>query len=523
MDHCEATSENGIFRKGDTRISDLSGRKILPVGNDNFTTVVEDSVFIDKSLLIADILDSGSSVTLFCRPRRFGKSLNLSMLQRFFEEPLPNDPLSVDTTPLFEGLRIWDTDDGRYREHHGACPVVRFSFNGLKRTAPIDFLEGLESAVAAYTHGYYSEAVDFLKSWLTGALKGNDSLAFACLTGVQRISKESIFSDLNNLTVNTSMSVASDERYGFTQKEIEALAEYLGHTEGVKEAKRWYDGYRFGAIDVYNPWSALNYFRDHCTADVYWGNTSSNSVLATLLEQADEHTTEQLFALMQPGGAIEAPLDLSVVFPDIGTREEVLWSMLYLAGYLTTNDVELPNNKRLPRTLRIPNREIAELYRTEIVERYGQLSGGPARLAALHRSVIQGNASQLEEELSSILLRSASYCDLDRENSYHMLMLGLLMGIQGYEDPLSDREAGQGRFDILLTPCSEGKRPIIMEFKRAPRKQSSEKPLSSLALRALEQIDARAYAAAVPSSRPAPLCYGIAFCGKNVAVACSEA
>lgn len=377
--------------------------------------------------------------------------------------------------------------------------------------------------MAAYTHGYYSEAVDFLKSWLTGALKGNDSLAFACLTGVQRISKESIFSDLNNLTVNTSMSIASDERYGFTQKEIEALAEYLGHTEGVKEAKRWYDGYRFGAIDVYNPWSVLNYFRDHCTADVYWGNTSSNSVLATLLEQADEHTTEQLFALMQPGGAIEAPLDLSVVFPNIGTREEVLWSMLYLAGYLTTNDVELPNNKRLPRTLRIPNREIAELYRTEIVERYGQLSGGPARLTALHRSVIQGNASQLEEKLSSILLRSASYCDLDRENSYHMLMLGLLMGIQGYEDPLSNREAGQGRFDILLTPCSEGKRPIIMEFKRAPRKQSSEKPLSSLALRALEQIDARAYAAAVPSSRPAPLCYGIAFCGKNVAVACSEA
>lgn len=223
--------------------------------------------------------------------------------------------------------------------------------------------------MAAYTHGYYSEAVDFLKSWLTGALKGNDSLAFACLTGVQRISKESIFSDLNNLTVNTSMSVAPDERYGFTQKEIEALAEYLGHTEGVKEAKRWYDGYRFGAIDVYNPWSVLNYFRDHCTADVYWGNTSSNSVLATLLEQADEHTTEQLFALMQPGGAIEAPLDLSAVFPDIGTREEVLWSMLYLAGYLTTNDVELPNNKRLPRTLRIPNREIAELYRTEITER----------------------------------------------------------------------------------------------------------------------------------------------------------
>ena len=198
--------------------------------------------------------------------------------------------------------------------------------------------------MAAYTHGYYSEAVDFLKSWLTGALKGNDSLAFACLTGVQRISKESIFSDLNNLTVNTSMSVASDERYGFTQKEIEALAEYLGHTEDVKEAKRWYDGYRFGAIDVYNPWSVLNYFRDHCTADVYWGNTSSNSVLATLLEQADEHTTEQLFALMQPGGAIEAPLDLSVVFPDIGTREEVLWSML------TLPDTSLPTMSSCPTT-----------------------------------------------------------------------------------------------------------------------------------------------------------------------------
>lgn len=297
------------------------------------------------------------------------------MLQRFFEEPLPNDPLSVDTTPLFEGLRIWDTDDGRYREHHGAYPVVRFSFNGLKRTTPIDFLEDLESAVAAefqrhsyleesaalssferdlfarlaqgraaagevsqslltlsrlltkhhksrtvilideynapimaaYTHGYYSEAVDFLKSWLTGALKGNDSLAFACLTGVQRISKESIFSDLNNLTVNTSMSV---------------------------------------------------------------------------------------------------------VFPDIGTREEVLWSMLYLAGYLTTNDVELPNNKRLPRTLRIPNREIAELYRTEITERCRAAIGRaratrcPASLGDPGQCIPAGRRAVLHPSAQRKLLRS---------------------------------------------------------------------------------------------------------------------
>ena len=277
MDHCEATSENGIFRKGDTRISDLSGRKILPVGNDNFTTVVEDSVFIDKSLLIADILDSGSSVTLFCRPRRFGKSLNLSMLQRFFEESLPNDPLSVDTTPLFEGLRIWDTDDGRYREHHGAYPVVRFSFNGLKRTTPIDFLEGLESAVAAefQRHSYLEE----------------------------------------------SAALSSFER--------------------------------------------------------------------------------DLFARLAQGRAAAG---------------EVSQSLLTLSRLLTKH----------------------------------------------HKS----------------------------------------------------------RTVILI---DEYNAPIIMEFKRAPRKQSSEKPLSSLALRALEQIDARAYAAAVPSSRPAPLCYGIAFCGKNVAVACSEA
>lgn len=232
--------------------------------------------------------------------------------------------------------------------------------------------------------GYYREVVTFLKRLLTGPLKdGGEVLAFACLSGVQRITKESIFSDLNNVTVSTALSTVSDERFGFTDPEIAALASYLGHADCMDEAQRWYDGYRFGNVDVYNPWSALNYFNYDCAPDVYRGNTSGNSVVAGLVRQADEDTLGKIYTLMEPGGTVEAPLDLGIVFPEIGIRSDALWSMLYLAGYLTTEDVALPNNTRVRRRLRIPNAEVAELYRTEIVERFAGAVGGSNGLDVL--------------------------------------------------------------------------------------------------------------------------------------------
>lgn len=573
----EGILRDGIYRVDDVRVSDLDGRKRLPIGDSVFESVVGRKVYIDKSMLIADVLDSGAVATLFCRPRRFGKSLNLSMLQRFLEIPNPDDLGSGQAERLFRGLAIWEAEGGAYRRHCEAYPVVRFSFNNMKSPSWREFEGDLRSnlgleygrhsylsssealtdsdrerfrqlsrgeasegdmkssllfltqmlkkhhgapavvlideydapVMAGYTNGYYREIVDFLKSWLTGALKDNSALFAAVLTGVQRVTKESIFSDLNSLDVNTSLNVASDERYGFTQADVEALAGYLGREDGLAAAKEWYDGYRFGSLEVYNPWSLLNYFNRGCAVDIYWGNTSSNSVLGDALRASDGRTFSQVLALAEPGGAVDAALDLGVVFPDVGIRPEALWSMLYLSGYLTTDDVAFPGDSEYMRRLRIPNREVGRLYRKEIVDRFAEMAGNRDYLRDLHRALVAGNAEVLETELSRVLANSASFFDLVRENSYHMLMLGLLFGVPGYANPLSNREAGDGRPDIIVTPERAGSPLIVVEVKHA--KDADEKALETLATEALAQIVDRSYA---PDTVPV-VRWGIAFSGKH--------
>lgn len=586
-----ATFESGIWRQGAARLSDLCGEKGLAIGNSNFESVVQMSVFVDKSMLIADILKSRAAVTLFCRPRRFGKSLNLSMLQRFFEIPVGVDE-GTDFASLFKGLAIWEAEGGRFREHQGAYPVIRLALNSLKcedaeeledRLADVmareyrrhgylmesdklneferrDFAkvasgEGSRAVIfasllsltvllhkhygrqaivlideydapvmAAYTNGFYSKAVSLLKSWLTGALKDNPSLAFAVMTGVQRISKESIFSDLNNLKVDTPLNVASDERFGFTQGEVEALASYLDAESGIVPAREWYDGYRFGNVDVYNPWSVLNYFNEGCVPDVYWGNTSSNGVLGDMVRGSDDATMGKLCRLMEPGGQVEEPIDTRVVFPDIGVRSSALWSMLYLSGYVTTEDTELPNNVQELRRLRIPNREVAQLYRDEIVERFRAIAGGSERLAGLHRALVEGDAGAMVAEVEDILLNCASYYDLVSENSYHMLMAGLLFGVRGYGSPVCNHERGRGRFDIQLVPDDSDASPLItleLKFAKAGDGAASERErLAALAQEALGQIADRAYDAAAGAA--GSLRWGIALSGKSVAAAANR-
>lgn len=576
--------ESGIYRYGNVRISDLSGEKRLPIGNDNFVTCVENSVFVDKSMFIADILDSGTAAMLYCRPRRFGKSLNLSMLQRFFEIPSPSEPMAMDTTPLFRGLAIWDAKEGAYRAHHQAYPVIRFSLNSAKgrrwdescalikqiiiaeyrrhyyllesdrlkdadRRYARDIIDGhcddrelgrslvnLSSMLsvhhghrvvilvdeydapimAGYTHGYYNDVVTFLKSWLTAALKGNDTLAFAVLAGVQRISKESIFSDLNNLLVDTSLSIYSDERYGFTQQEVDALASYLGVSYSREEMKRWYDGFRFGKVDVYNPWSALNYFAGGCEVDVYWGNTSSNEVIGELVSRADERTLDKIYHLLSFEGTVDEPLDLRVVFPDVGIGRGDIWSLLYLAGYLTTDDTAVPNDTERIRSLRIPNWEIAKLYRAEVIDRFASLAGSRSDSLALQRAFVQGDVEQARRGLEHVLLDSASAFDLVRENSYHMLLVGLLFGTPGYKNPTSNREAGRGRYDICLAPEDGNTNPaVLIELKHS----QCEVDLELLAAKALDQIEKRAYAAGCDIGTAGVLRYGLAFHGKHLAIA----
>ena len=551
---------------------------------------------VDKTMLIADVLDSGYTATLFCRPRRFGKTLNMTMMKAFFEI----SPEGRDLSPLFEGTEIWDADGGRYREHQGAYPVVHMSFNTVKKdtweasygeikglianeyrnhdylldsdalsveevaryrmvldgSAPdsvyarslaelcrllrrhhhrpvvllVDEYDAPAPVMAGYSAsdgGYYRDVVSFLKGWLTDAIKdGGEGLAFACLTGVQPVTKESIFSDLNNLVVSTALDGRIDGRFGFTDAEVQALAAYLGHSNCMDEARVWYDGYRFGSADVYNPWSMLNYFKQGCARDVYWGNTSSHSVIRELVSGADEATLQDIYDLMEPGGTVSEPLDLGIVFPEMDVQSDAIWSMLYLAGYLTTEDTGLPNNTRVPRRLRIPNREVAELYRGEIVERFALVSGGRRRLSALHDALIRGNADVAGCELSRIARDSASVFDLTSENGFHMLLLRLLFGMNGYADPESNREYGFGRPDIRIEPMPapfvHDSRPLLtieVKFSR----DADDAQLADLSHTALAQIEEKGYdAGELPAEASGRVRWGIASSGKRIVATCER-
>lgn len=581
---------DGIWTAPGARIIDRTGRRRLPIGDDGFTSAAAASVLVDKTALIADVLDSGYKATLFCRPRRFGKTLNMTMMKAFFEAP----PAGAADPSLFEGTEVWELGDGSYREHFAAYPVIYLSMRTAKgdawgqtygalkdmltaefarhsylldsnnigsheKDAARDILSGsaLESDYAgsvlflarllrAYHHrpvvllideydapvmagysapdgGYYREVVTFLKRLLTGPLKdGGEVLAFACLTGVQRVTKESIFSDLNNLVVSTALSTDSDERFGFTPDEVASLIAYMGYPdEGyASEARRWYDGYRFGNAEVYNPWSLLNYINYGCSADVYWGNTSGNAVVGDLMRGADESTTEEIYKLLEPGGVVWAPLDLGIVFPEMGLKGDALWSMLYLSGYLTTDQTALPNDTLSLRPLRIPNLEVARLYRAEIVERFLGVAGGRARLMLLHGALMEGNAPVVGDELARIAENAASAFDLTSENSWHMLLLGLLFNMRGYADPISNREYGLGRPDIRVepveSPFAQGKRPLItVELKYG--RDADSGALERLSAEALQQIGDRRYdEGPLPDQASSRVRWGIACSGKCV-------
>ncbi len=591
----------GVININGVRISDRTGMKRLPLGDDGFARAAGRSLLIDKTMLIADLLDRGNAVTLFCRPRRFGKTLNMSMLRSFFELSQAEDLACPDARNLFEGLEIWDAAGGRYRAHQGAYPVVFISFNTVKKAtweesrAAIEgliarefinhryllesdelgpdekryvqrmcagggsgddlasSLSNLASMLYAHHHRrvillideydaplmasvaseipYYQEAVNFMKGWLTGALKdAGAAMEFACLTGVQRISKESIFSDLNNLVVSTPLDGAFDDRFGFTDAEVTALCTYLGHEDKIDEMRAWYDGYRFGGASIYNPWSVLSYLDGGCEPGTYWVNTSSNSVIAAAVRTSDAATLDELYHLTQPGATVMARLNLDAVLPDVGVRSDALWGMLYLAGYVTTDDTARPRMRSMERALRLPNTEVMTLFRDEIVERMSQGAGGENGLKRLHKGFVEGDATLVERELCRILLMAPSFFDLVDENSYHMLLLGLCFGLNGYANPVSNREAGAGRFDIQIVPVTPDN-PMAALTLRLPRDaplitievkyaaDADEAQLRNLAHRALNQIVERGYDAGdLPGAATHRVRFGVACAGKTAAV-----
>ncbi len=577
---------------GAPRIIDNRGKRALPIGVENFDAVVRTGVYVDKTLLIRDLLDTvQGSTTLFCRPRRFGKSLAMRMLQCFFEAPV--EGAIPDRRNLFENLAIWDEGE-YYRSEQGAHPVIYLTLGGANGTSWNEVRGRVANAVAreyvrhrylydsnrlfaneqslferlavgqandeelsrslawlstvlhqyhgtetvilideydrpiteGYLGGFREEATRFMRSWLTDALKGTVDLRLACVTGVQRVSKESIFSDLNNLVVDTPLSERHAESFGFTEAEAEALARYMGLTsEKIAEMRDWYDGYCFGGIRVYNPISTLRYLQDR-VAQPYWTNTSGNAVVTRLFQRADQALNAQLQTLAQ-GGVVEAPLDMQVVFGEIDSDSAATWSQLYLGGYLTTDDVQRPEDSRLTRRLRLPNYEVRDLFDREFLERATRLATG-TRLRDLHESLLEGNAARMQEVLNAILEESPSFRDLAYEALCHMLLMGMLYDVPGYQYPTSNRETGLGYSDILLEPTPENaeRLPVIaIEVKRA--RNAAGKDISdqdSLTAHAREvalgQAIAKRYGAGLHGNGVAR--WGVSFSGKMVGVAREE-
>lgn len=594
----DSDSAPGAVRLCGALLTDIAGDRLVGTGSDWFPTVYDRGVFVDKSLLVRDVL-MGKQAMLYCRPRRFGKTLAATMLKDFFECAPAADPAA---RARFERLAIWTADEGRWREHQGAYPVVMLSLKEAAAatwettrlwlaslmaaeverhgylldsdtTSPFErerlarLASGTASEVElgsslrflttvlarhhgkpcmiivdeydapithAYEHGFQTDAVDFMRNWLSGALKTNPALAYGVLTGVQRVSKESIFSGLNNIGVNTPLNQTSDERFGFTDTEVEALATYTGHEDGIADLRSWYDGYRFGSVGIYNPWSVLSCLADGCDPQPYWANTSGNSVLSQAFRSQDTATVDALLSLLEPGATVERAIDPNVAYGDLAARPGGIWSVLYMAGYLTTDDTQRAEDASVVRRLRIPNAEVRSVFRREVIDRTRALSDDPRRLAGLHAALVAGDQEGFARELESVAVGSASMLDLTSEAQCHMLLMGLLFDIPGYRDPLSNREAGFGRFDVMLPPNrgnGGASLPLItIEVKFMPiddyKRLGPEAParLSALANEALGQIKTRAYDMTAPSMPPniARLRWGVAFSGKHVACAATQ-
>lgn len=546
----------------------------MPIGVDDFKKVRENYYFVDKSRFLSAFFPGHAEVTLFTRPRRFGKTLTLSMLRYFFDLEGADEHRQ-----LFDGLAV--SHNAAMMAEMGQRPVLFFTLRGWKardweemkgtiaiglqkvakqykfllesdrvdshdrsilksiyeghasllqlRTAPELLLGMLEAhydkkAVllldeydtpiqTAWEYGYYNEAIDFFRVFLTTALKTNLSLDFAVMTGVLRISKESIFSDLNNLFVDSILRPKYPTVVGFTSEEVEKMANDLGHVDKLPEIKAWYDGYRIDGHEIYNPWSVLNYFDAGCQPQTYWGNTSGNAILAELMKSADQEHFESLDTLLR-GGTVTSYLRDGVIYSDIGDDPDALCTMLCTTGYLTTERTETFAGET-EYSLRLPNLEMRRLFGIEIVKRY-QHGFGKSALVRLLRAFLNGDAAKVEEGLGRYLVKLASYYDTakDKESFYHGFVLGMTAILVEDFIVRSNRESGYGRYDLVAVPKRKDKAGFLLEFKTA----ETEDALDAKAEEALVQIETRDYLAGLDVEGRTMHRYGIAFCGKKVRV-----
>ena len=553
-------------------------RKSLPIGISDYVRAQSEYYYVDKTLLIKDFLDQKPLVSLFTRPRRFGKTLNMDMLRVFFEHS------DADTSRYFTDKAIWQCGE-EYRSHQGKYPVIFLTFKDVKfdtwentiekirallqeeygrhqelvnseklavyekeyfakilnatanevelsaalenlskmlaahyDKAPIIIIDEYDTPIQeGYAKDFYDEIIGFMRNFFSGAFKDNKNLSFGFLTGILRIAQESIFSGLNNLTVNSVMDDEYDRYFGFTSEEVETMLGYYGVPEKKAELAEWYDGYLFGNEEIYNPWSVINYISRDCKPQAYWVNTGKNEILDDVLKNATDDISESLYSLLQ-GKRVIAKIDQNVVYRSLAEDPANIYSLLLVAGYLKTPQKELQADGSYLCEVSIPNKEIAAVYKSEILSHLLQV-GAITRTTAnkIAESLYANDFVKLEHAIGEYMDEAISFYDAGAKGFYHGLVLGLIAMMDNQYKIKSNRESGDGRYDICMFPRGERYPGIIMELKW--KKNLEKDVLGKLADEALVQISDRRYD--VQMARDGIkniLKIGIDFSGKSVCV-----
>ena len=552
----------------------------IPIGIDDFRALREQGLeYVDKSHLVREVLDKGAQILLLPRPRRFGKTLNMTMLRCFFEKR------AEDLSPLFEGLSIWQAGEA-YRAHFQRYPVVFLTLKGIKletfdltwevikkrlsdlfgeHRALLDsgalsdeealrYRQVLDGTAAhsvfgdalldlsAYLHrahgekvvilideydapihagvagGFLRQALDFFRLFLTQGLKGNPHLFKAVLTGILRIAKESVFSGLNNLAVYTLLRPEFSTCFGFTEPEVTALLEQAGRGELLSAVRGYYNGYSFGGTAIYNPWSILNFLQDRdARLRPYWVSTSSNDLVHEALRRHAFDLQPEIEALLS-GTAVEREIDENVVLSDLATRVDAVFGLLVFSGYLRAEEVPGTSLEIRPHSLSIPNREVRSVYTSTFRDLLREQLGGDSAVDRLKRALLGGDAEGLEEELGAFTRNVLSYHDTAGrpEQVYHAFVIGLLATLEPSYEVRSNRESGKGRPDVLVRPKQAGTPGAVLELKVArPGKKTLEEALAE----GVAQIRERDYASELRAAGASPVhAFAVAFDGKVVRV-----
>ena len=551
----------------------------LPIGVSDYCEASEEYYYVDKTLMIRDLLDERSKVALFTRPRRFGKTLNMDMLRTFFEKS------EKDTSIYFKNKKIWKSGKA-YQEHQGKYPVIFLTFKDVKWDNWIDTYEHIgrligeefrrhsclqdseqcdeyekryynrivsgEAGMMDYVsslkelskmlckhygepsiiiideydtpiqqghlRGFYDEVVSFMRNFFSSGLKDNKNLTYGFLTGILRVAKESIFSGLNNLMVNSVLDKKYSEYFGFTKAEVAEMANYYGASDKMQELCDWYDGYRFGDTEIFNPWSVINYFSSGCEPRAYWLSTSNNDIIGEILRQADQTICEQLVALLQ-GEAIFTCIDTSVIYPQIQKKPASIYSFLLVCGYLKVVEQSEPSGTGMMCRVALPNKEIRFVYQSEILDKMSELIP-QASAIGIQEAIYMGNVEALRDRLGHLLKTSVSYYDTAKESFYNGLMLGLLAMTDDRYRESSNGESGDGRFDICLIPKQQNLPGILIELKA--EKKCTKEELEKRARDAIHQIEEKHYDEKLRLEGVTNILkYGVAFSGKEVAISTS--